>query len=668
MEDDAKYPQQHDNLVKERISEWFFRRLIPVAWIVDKPEDYGIDLIVSPVLNGKVVGLNFSVQLKSTKDAKGKLETRLKKSTLNYLFNRLEPAMVVLYDDAAKQGYWKWLLAADFDLSLDQDSYAVKFDAGQNLHSINWDEVCSYVQRIFKVKNRLLTSLEYDLFNTASEAEAKAWSHYFTRNFAEAAFYFKRLLQQEEVNTVWWVALAQCQYEEYDYRNALININKAAELDTADNILFTKGCILAEDGIRNKDKLKIIEADKLFEQLFARNPSDTHAYNYANTLSRLGRPEQAIAMYRHALERNPNYAEAWKNLGQVYYDLKEHAQEMECYDKALRINPALLPARISRAITDGFVYKHYEASIDTIRECLAASDLITAEFPSAYYYLGLFLHRVGKTTDALAWITKGLDNHPRNNWLRGLKANLLYELVTGGGKEWINEAKTFFTDNYQANSNDGVNFYYLCSVVARNGEEAKAKEMAFGWLQEQVFPGSTKAVSAVELDFEQLLDIIKNYEVIKRYLVSNPISKIRAEIEYSGIEDSEDLLRVFHLKRAIFLAKVAAGLEWSKEKLAGEMETLYRATFLTIDSGVIGKLIKAKEQDTENFAIEVANVGSTLSTMCMREAIRCVGYAVGYFDQEKDSILSKNQITPALLTESMCYFSAQIDRYFHRGD
>jgi len=192
--------------------------------------------------------------------------------------------------------------------------------------------------------------------------------------------------------------------------------------------------------------------------------------------------------------------------------------------------------------------------------------------------------------------------------------------------------------------------------------------MAFGWLQEQVFPGSTKAVSAVELDFEQLLDIIKNYEVIKRYLVSNPISKIRAEIEYSGIEDSEDLLRVFHLKRAIFLAKVAAGLEWSKEKLAGEMETLYRATFLTIDSGVIGKLIKAKEQDTENFAIEVANVGSTLSTMCMREAIRCVGYAVGYFDQEKDSILSKNQITPALLTESMCYFSAQIDRYFHRGD
>lgn len=662
MENETTYPQHHPNLVLEKISEQFFTNLIPPAWIIDKPQDFGIDLIISPVLNGNVVGLNFSVQLKSKHDVAEKLEVRLKKTTLNYLFTRLEPVMVVLYDDATKLGYWKWLLPADFDLSLDVASYAVKFDEKQGLAAINWDDICKDVQRVFKVKSRLLTSLEYDLFNTASEAEAKAWSHYFGKNFAEAAFYFKRLVQQEEINTVWWVALAQCQYEEYDYRNALININKAIEFDIADNILLTKGCILTEDGIRNKDKRKLIEAEKLFAKLFERDPSDTHAYNYANALSQLNKSKEAISMYQHALQRNPNYAEAWKNLGQVYYDLGEHALEMECYDKALRINPALLQARICRAITDGRVYEHYESAVATIQECMATSDLIATEFATAYYYLGLFLYRLGKTTEALAWTTKGLDNHPGNGWLRSLKARILHEAVTGGGKEWVDEAIAFFADNYQANGDDGVNFFYLCSALVANGNAVKAKEMALSWLNEKVFSNPTSPLTATELDVEQLMKIVKNQEVVERYLVSNPIGKIGMELDYADIRDGEHLLGTFDVKRILFLTQIADRLEIAKAEEPDKIAELFRTTFLTIDPPIVVRLIRTIKGDTEDFAVEVANVVSTLSTLCIREAVRCVGYAVGYLGLEKVQEPGRNPITGALLAEAMCYFGDAIEQ------
>lgn len=96
MEEKAIYPQVHPNSVLEGVSEKYFENCLPRGWQSEKPKDFGIDRIVTPMINGQIPGLHFFVQLKATGDAKGKLEVRLKRTTLNYLFNRLEPGMVVL--------------------------------------------------------------------------------------------------------------------------------------------------------------------------------------------------------------------------------------------------------------------------------------------------------------------------------------------------------------------------------------------------------------------------------------------------------------------------------------------------------------------------------------------------------------------------------------------
>jgi hypothetical protein len=113
MEHKPVYPKRHPNKVMERTSEKYFERYVPDAGLSEKPtEDYGIDRIIIPAINGQIPGLNFSVQLKSTTDAKGKLAARLDKTTLRYLLNRLEPVMVVFYDDATKKASARYFLAA----------------------------------------------------------------------------------------------------------------------------------------------------------------------------------------------------------------------------------------------------------------------------------------------------------------------------------------------------------------------------------------------------------------------------------------------------------------------------------------------------------------------------------------------------------------------------
>jgi len=123
---EKEYSLRHPNSVLETVSENYFRSRLPPAWLTDKPVDFGIDFIVTPVINDQVLGLSFSVQLKAQRVSGNQPRVRHKKSTLNYFFTRTYPAMVILYD-VNKQTYWKWILPNDFDLNKPVISQPVSF-------------------------------------------------------------------------------------------------------------------------------------------------------------------------------------------------------------------------------------------------------------------------------------------------------------------------------------------------------------------------------------------------------------------------------------------------------------------------------------------------------------------------------------------------------------
>lgn len=659
------YPNRDRNAVLEEESERYFRTLLPVDWIVDKPKDYGIDMIVTPVFEGNVIGLNFSVQLKGQNDVKGKWEVRLKKTTLNYLFIRLEPVMVVLYNKKTNEARWKWLLPKDFDLSKDVASYAVRFHHQQTLSKINWNTISEFVQQVFRVKNQLLTSLEYDLFNTKSEMEGKAWSHYIGKNLDEASFYFKRLIQEPNPKAIWFLALAQCQYQMYDYRNAIIHINKAIEISYDDTSLLTKGCILAEDGIRNNDPYKLSEAEKIFADLHTRVPNAVHAYNYANTIAKFNKLKEAEKLYKFALKQQPNYAEAWKNLGQVYYDLRKHEQEIKCYDKALSINPELFQAIISKAITSGFVYYKYRLSLKQILAVIDKQSRVFSEFPVIYYWLGFFYFKIKNVDEALSWANKGLSNNPGDRLLINLKAGILIDSIEQDDK-LLPDAVSFFASNYQRKKHDPVNFYYLCACIAKQGKEKKVYDMAISWLKDQSFTKAFENVSKKHLSYSEALQLIRDWGIIQSYMVQYPVERLKLQLENEGLTQLDLFLQAFEIKRFLFIAELIQSLNKvsNPKTLSKKISVIFHQYFLSIPKLLICKMVTARKTDIEEFAKQFASVTLTISNLYLVEISRCVGHTVGQRNIEAEKKIMSDAVDPSLFHKTFLFYTEALYRHF----
>lgn len=660
-----KLPIRHENSILEATSERFFRNCIPVEWLVEKPIDYGIDLNITPVVNGNVFGLNFSVQLKAKNDAKNKLSIRLKKTTLNYMFNRLEPIMVVLFDAKSNNAYWKWIIQSDFDLSENVSSYSIAFKSEQNINRINWEEICNYIQKIFKVKNMLLTSLEYDLFNTYSDIEVKAWSHYFSKNYAEASFFFKRLVKLED-KSIWLLALAQCQYQAYDYKNAILTINKALQIDTSENILITKGCILAEEGIKSKDIYKLKEAEKIFTAIYQDNKNSVNAFNLANTTAELGAFEKqhlgsfdqlrkSERLYKRALKLNPSYAEAWKNLGQVYFEVGKHELEIHCYDNALLINPDLTQAKVSRAITLGHIYGKYKLAISCLNASIETDENIFIEFPYIFYWISHFLLRLNKPVESLKWINDGLNNDPGDRWLLNLKANVLFDLLDTDAK-FIEDAINFFYKNFELNKNDIINSYYLFTALFKNNEISQARVLALNWLNTRPF---VKFSFIDELEFETLIVIVKHWKIVQSYISQYPIEKVQLHFDQEDLINYLPFLVDFEQRRIIFISKISDLIEVNKEydNFIKDLKDLYTCCFLIDNNTSIKELVTVPKDNHTDFADKSSLVIATISKLCVLEYTRATGFTLGQVTYEKGIPTLNSVIDDNLLLDTIIHYT-----------
>ncbi|WP_139166680.1 tetratricopeptide repeat protein [Epilithonimonas hungarica] len=198
----------------------------------------------------------------------------------------------------------------------------INIPRANKLSQIDWNVVTKYVQDIFSIKTLIdgVRALEYtELSNT----EVLAWRNYYTGKYEDASFYFKSLLKEKQKNQVVILeGLAHSQYMSFNYKDALQTINKCIENVGTENQYLTKACILAEDGVVTRSKGKLIEAKNIFYQyLLEGNDNEIGHYNFANTLKSLGDLEEAVKQYKLCLQINPNNAQAWKNLGSIYYGL-----------------------------------------------------------------------------------------------------------------------------------------------------------------------------------------------------------------------------------------------------------------------------------------------------------------------------------------------------------
>jgi Flp pilus assembly protein TadD len=104
----------------------------------------------------------------------------------------------------------------------------------------------------------------------------------------------------------------------------------------------------------------------------------------------------SLAAYQAAVEKNPQDAESWSNLGQVLLRLNRVAEAVPCFDRAIAILPSRWAYTFNRARAMGLLGR-WDDAIAGYRQ---ANEL----FPNDYvtvYNLGLALHKKGDEAAAV---------------------------------------------------------------------------------------------------------------------------------------------------------------------------------------------------------------------------------------------------------------------------
>jgi hypothetical protein len=148
------YPRRVDSHMIENVSEVFFLKHLPTNWTCERlRHDYGIDLRVEIFEGEFATGYELIVQLKAShKSTKGDTERiRLKTSTYNYLWDKLQVVMLVKFIKSENKAYW--LLLKDVPSPRqDNTTFTVHIPRSYRLDKIDWKDILSYISEVSNIK------------------------------------------------------------------------------------------------------------------------------------------------------------------------------------------------------------------------------------------------------------------------------------------------------------------------------------------------------------------------------------------------------------------------------------------------------------------------------------------------------------------------------------
>ena len=92
-------------------------------------------------------------------------------------------------------------------------------------------------------------------------------------------------------------------------------------------------------------------AVQYLNQAINKKPDFAEAYNNrGNAYRDLNQPQKAVADYNKAIRLKSDYAQAYNNRGNVYYDLKKFQLAINDYNKSLSLNPSYKFAYLNRGL------------------------------------------------------------------------------------------------------------------------------------------------------------------------------------------------------------------------------------------------------------------------------------------------------------------------------
>jgi len=124
-------------------------------------------------------------------------------------------------------------------------------------------------------------------------------------------------------------------------------------------------------------------------------------------LAKAGRLQEAIECFNKALEINPRESVAWFNKGRALGELGRYDKAIECYDAALKINERLVEAWINKGVALDDLGRYDEAIV-----CYAEALDIQPREAMAWYNKGIALRNLGRYTEAIECYDNALSSYP----------------------------------------------------------------------------------------------------------------------------------------------------------------------------------------------------------------------------------------------------------------
>lgn len=479
-----QFPQRHRTHEIEELSRRYFISSIPSNWITHQiTEDYGLDYNCEITIGRNVTGSNFSVQLKGKEKAPDRTKvvvTGIKRSTINFWLNRLEPVMVIVYVVSEKEAYWHLVDYNTFDLTLSNKTYSLTIPKKSKLSQIQWPKIVAYVNEIFSRRHHL-----YDLPKIEDKSKS-AWELFFQKNYEEALLLFKKLSAKDNKDSSIWNAIAVCEYELLHYQEAIVAINRALGIEENEMLLINKAAILTEQGAVQNDIAKIQTAVEIYSKVVSEGGSfDSLFYDYGSALLKLGEYNNAISQLHTAIDLNPNNPNVWNNLGNAHLNLNQYDNAIDCFNKALTINANLPETLFSKGST---LYKKglVDDGLELMLKSAQLSQRYELDFPYMFFWIAEAFLEKKDYRKAYDWNQKGLIIFPSDKYLADQQSRIshcnhletelkeLIEKASDAELKAYSSVPIIFTDeleNYYLKGSPAWNFiyYYL--------EEKKKKDL-----------------------------------------------------------------------------------------------------------------------------------------------------------------------------------------------
>lgn len=167
-----------------------------------------------------------------------------------------------------------------------------------------------------------------------------------------------------------------------------------------------------------EDNLKLIGIELILKEEASWN-------NDGAKLSKLGKFEEAIECYDKAIEINPNFFLAWGNKGLALFNLKRYEEAMECFDKIIDIEPRDFQGYENK----GRALLNLKKNEEAIRCFDKAIELKPTSWV-LWDNKGRALFNLQKFEEAIECFNKALEDNPRNveTWiLKGMAFDYLSE-------------------------------------------------------------------------------------------------------------------------------------------------------------------------------------------------------------------------------------------------